>query len=214
MSLKLMHKWEEEHTVGEDSSGRSKPSDQINKSIQPFSLEVECQQQSQRARETAQWAKCLSCIHRTRVQSSRPHEKLHVVSAYRAHIPTARWVLETEEPPEVPKPRSLADTVTHEKRLLLEHVETSTWVVLWLPWGKCITLTHKHMHIQEGFFVFCFVLKDENVPMKERQSKAYFSEHWTFLWGTSQVSLPLSWPQSGCFQTTDHKERNIQFHCS
>lgn len=45
MSFKLMHKWEEEHTVGEDSSGRSKPSDRINKSIQPFSLEVECQQQ-------------------------------------------------------------------------------------------------------------------------------------------------------------------------
>lgn len=53
-------------------------------------------------------------------------KKLHVVSAYRAHIPTARWVLETEELPEAPKPCSLADTVTHEKRLLLEHVETST----------------------------------------------------------------------------------------
>lgn len=105
----------------------------------------------------AQWAKCLSCIHRTRVQSSRPHEKLHVVSAYRAHIPAARWVLETEELPEAPKPCSLADTVTHEKRLLLEHVEPSTWVVIWPPWDKCIyTNTQTHAHTGGAFWVFLF----------------------------------------------------------
>lgn len=105
----------------------------------------------------AQWAKCLSCIHRTRVQSSRPHEKLHVVSAYRAHIPAARWMLETEELPEVPKPCSLADTVTHEKRLLLEHVEPSTWVVIWPPWDKCIyTNTQTHAHTGGAFWVFLF----------------------------------------------------------
>lgn len=75
-------------------------------------------------------------------------------------------------------------TQWHTRRGSFSNMWTSTWVVLWPPWDKCIyTNTQTHAHTG-GFCLFvCCFFKEENVPMKERQSKAHFSEHWTFLWG-------------------------------